>query len=249
MAEPQTSLMAPPLSPPPTLDPTGWFLGFDHSCGRCANMALRVEDTVDGKLRVVSLHKPEVTAWREMTLGASAALAPTLFKVRGSRVDAYTGRALLVRLTMLLGPVKAVKLAGALGKLRNEVDEVGALRVASASVARLDRRGVVKGLAAVGAGLALAVTATKGASAYSYIDCQTNWNPGYQSYIVISSQGANARLCPRTSSNNPAFYAQGTRIYFDGSANTNTTVVNGNPYWFHTSGPNGYWVAGALLSD
>ena len=110
-------------------EPT-WVLGFDGDCLTCRQLAEEVARLANGRLAVRSLREPEVVAWRARALGADAPWAPTLLRVQGARVEAWTGRRLAWHLARLLGPSRALALAERLVALN------GASRPATASVTR-----------------------------------------------------------------------------------------------------------------
>lgn len=123
-----------------------WILGFDGDCLTCRQLAEEVARLAGGRLAVRSLREPEVAAWRVKALGADTPWAPTLFRVEGERVEAWTGRRLAWHLARLLGPGRALALAERLVALS------GTARPATASVTR--RRVLGKlGAAAVAFGL------------------------------------------------------------------------------------------------
>lgn len=110
-------------------EPT-WVLGFDGDCLTCRQLAEEVARLANGRLAVRSLRAPEVAAWRARALGPDAPWAPTLLRVQGARVEAWTGRRLAWQLARLLGPSRALALAERLVSLS------GAPRPATASVTR-----------------------------------------------------------------------------------------------------------------
>ncbi|MCX2728608.1 hypothetical protein OO015_14045 [Thermomicrobium sp. 4228-Ro] len=94
-----------------------WILAYDGACGRCRAIAERVVALGGGRLAARSLREPEVAAWRERALGARAPWEPVLFAVAGDRLQAYTGRRLVLELVRLLGVRRGLALASELREL------------------------------------------------------------------------------------------------------------------------------------
>lgn len=97
-----------------------WVLGFDASCGRCREIAKAATKAAGGRLEVLPLAEVNVHRWRVESLGADAPWVPTLLRVDGNQVNAWTGPAMGLRLLRRLGPVPAIKLFFALGELSRE---------------------------------------------------------------------------------------------------------------------------------
>lgn len=95
-----------------------WMLAFDASCGRCQNVARVVDAATDGRLDVRPLTDPDVRTWRERALGPRPPWAPTLIRLHGDSVSAWTGVRMGVALARRLGPRSTVRLLRALGELR-----------------------------------------------------------------------------------------------------------------------------------
>jgi hypothetical protein len=95
-----------------------WVLAFDASCGSCRTVSHAIGQACDGKLEVLPLAHPEVQRWRQATLGPEAPWAPTLVRLRGGDVHAWTGAAMGLRLTRSLGPRSTVRVLRSLGRLR-----------------------------------------------------------------------------------------------------------------------------------
>jgi hypothetical protein len=93
-------------------------LAFDASCGTCKDIAHAVGQACQGKLEVLALADEEVRRLRERALGVDAAWTPTLLRVDGDRVRAWTGAAMSVRLSRRLGPSDTARVIHALGALR-----------------------------------------------------------------------------------------------------------------------------------
>lgn len=96
--------------------PRKLVLGFDAGCLTCSDLARRIDERVGGKLEVRSLHDPLLEKWRKETLGEDAPLAPTLFEVRGARVEAWTGWRMGLNLSRLLGPMATWRIMQVLGE-------------------------------------------------------------------------------------------------------------------------------------
>lgn len=99
-----------------------WILAFDATCGTCREISAAVDDACDGRLDVRPLADQDVRAWRDRALGADAEWAPTLLRVDGDRVRAWTGAAMSVPLARRLGPVASVRVVTALGRLRRRAE-------------------------------------------------------------------------------------------------------------------------------
>lgn len=93
-------------------------LGFDAGCLTCSGLARRIGERVGDKLEVRSLRDPQVEKWRKEALGEGAPWAPTLFEVRGARVEAWTGWRMGVNLGRLLGPVATWRIMQVLGEIK-----------------------------------------------------------------------------------------------------------------------------------
>jgi hypothetical protein len=78
-------------------------LGFDGGCFTCTDLAQRIEERLEGKIEVKSLHDPQVAGWREQALGENATWAPTLFEIYGVKVRAWTGWKMGARMVRYLG--------------------------------------------------------------------------------------------------------------------------------------------------
>lgn len=84
-----------------------YFLGFDGDCATCTKMAHDLEALSAGRLTARNLRDPEVQGWRERALGPDAPWTPTLFRVDGDKVRAWTGRGMARELVRVLGPRRA----------------------------------------------------------------------------------------------------------------------------------------------
>jgi len=101
-----------------------WVLGFDGSCHTCARMAEQARSIAGDTIEILSLRTTEVQAWSISALGPDAPWTPTLYEVSEGDVRAWTGSAMAARLTRLLGPRRAIKLARMIGAEAVEVDNV-----------------------------------------------------------------------------------------------------------------------------
>ena len=89
------------------------YLLFDSGCSLCTSIARQVENASDGKLMARSLRDPDVRSvldevkpgWR---------WEPMLLEVDGDRRRVYAGVGLRARLVRVLGPRRALRLAGGL---------------------------------------------------------------------------------------------------------------------------------------
>jgi hypothetical protein len=97
-----------------------WILAFDASCETCREISAHVSSASDRKLEVLPLNHPDVQRWRQQGLGAQPPWAPTLLKVTGDHVRAWTGAAMSVRLASRLGPRSTVRVLQSLGQLRRK---------------------------------------------------------------------------------------------------------------------------------
>lgn len=94
-------------------------LGFDGGCAACGALAERISASLGDRLKVRSLHHPQVEHWRREALGEDAPWAPTLFEVGGvGEVRAWTGPGMALRLVRVLGPVSTWRLMQVLGETR-----------------------------------------------------------------------------------------------------------------------------------
>ncbi|SDX12633.1 hypothetical protein SAMN05421504_102385 [Amycolatopsis xylanica] len=107
------------------IGPERWVLAFDASCETCRKISTVVERACDGRIEVMSLSHDEVSQWREQALGYAAPWAPTLLRVRGEQVRAWTGKAMGAALVRRLGPASSVRVVRALGQLRDAGELTG----------------------------------------------------------------------------------------------------------------------------
>jgi len=90
-----------------------------------------------------------VAAWREQVLGARAPWEPVLLAVAGDRLQAYTGRRLVLQLVRLLGVRRGLALASELGTLASPVAR-GPVLTRRRALRRLAGLGTALGLLASG---------------------------------------------------------------------------------------------------
>ena len=100
---------------------TRWILAFDSSCGRCARISAGVAQTCDGKLEVVSLARPEIARWRELSLGPNPRWAPTLLRVNENRVQGWTGLSMVGPMIRALGLRSTINVLRTLGRQQTEL--------------------------------------------------------------------------------------------------------------------------------
>lgn len=223
-----------------------WFLGYDSACSSCSSLREAVDEIAGGDLVTISLHDPIVTYWREKALGPDAPWAPTLFRVRGDRVEAWVGRRIALRLAAVLGPQKALRLARAVGEAAN---------VSGEERNGIDRRAFLRGLGGVAAGVALLQVSEADAQEIDplsdHITCGVNWTAATGYYTVLPG-GANCRRCPRLNSPIDAFVAGNNNFHYRGYTSSGEAVWDPvleimNTYWWRSSGPTGCWVSGTRL--
>lgn len=118
-----------------------WILGFDGSCDTCSRIADQARSIVGDTIEVLSLRSVEVREWQHAAFGANPPFVPTLFMVIDADVRAWTGSAMTARLTRLLGPRRALKLARV----------VGSEAIAFENVHNPSRRNLMRGLVGTGA--------------------------------------------------------------------------------------------------
>ena len=124
----------------------------EAEAGGCAIqwvLAERIVELGGGRLVARSLREPEVAAWRERALGARVPWEPVLFAVAGDRLQAYTGRRLVLQLVRLLGVRRGLALASELGALASPV-AVGPVLTRRRALGRLAGLGTALGLLASG---------------------------------------------------------------------------------------------------
>jgi hypothetical protein len=97
-----------------------WVLAFDGSCRTCREVSEVVAQACDGKLELLPLADADVRGWRHTALGADPKWAPTLLRVDGAGVRAWTNGSMSVPLVRRLGVRSTVAVVRALGQLRRE---------------------------------------------------------------------------------------------------------------------------------
>jgi hypothetical protein len=97
-----------------------WVLAFDASCGTCRQISAAVARAAGDRLTVLPLTNQEVQRWRTTAMGPEPPLAPTLLKVRGEQVRAWTGPGMVLPLVRRLGTRPTVRVLQSLGHLRRE---------------------------------------------------------------------------------------------------------------------------------
>jgi len=101
-----------------------WVLAFDASCATCREISDAVSRACGGKLEALPLIHPDVRQWRDRALGPDAPSAPTLVRVTGDDVRAWTGKAMAVPLARRLGLRASARVLCALGHLRGQATAV-----------------------------------------------------------------------------------------------------------------------------
>lgn len=129
-------------------------LGFDAGCMTCSELARKIEEEVGDKLEVRSLYDPQMVHWREQALGEDASWAPTLVKVEGGKVKAWTGLRMGAVLSGRLGPAGTWRVMQVLGEMKS-VSKTGARHGAG-----LSRGQFLKGMG--GAAAAVSILAGTG---------------------------------------------------------------------------------------
>ncbi|SDS60235.1 bacteriocin fulvocin C-related protein [Jiangella sp. DSM 45060] len=120
-----------------------WILAFDASCGTCREISAAVARAAEDRLEVLPLRHPDVEGWRRRA--GDPEWAPTLLRVDGDEVRAWTGARLAVPLARRLGPRTSAAVLRALGRLRREaagrpldrsgtLDRAGFLRLGAGAV-------------------------------------------------------------------------------------------------------------------
>lgn len=150
-----------------------WVLAFDASCGKCGRLSRAAAQASGELLEIMPLAHPEVRRWRDRS-PAARTWAPTLIRVDGTRATVWTGTAMGVRLLRHLGPRRAIRVLGALGRTRRPEP---AQRNNSAAAALLQ---LLSGLAVAGS-LIMARTASgpgaDGMSPHAWVEANKNRLP------------------------------------------------------------------------
>jgi hypothetical protein len=119
------------------------------NCQKCKNASSAVGKIEHKSLRVAPLDSPEVVEWRKLTLGSNPPWTPTLLRVHGSSVKVWTGRAMAVRLAVLLKPRKTMRLLQALAKT-SQSDAVEPREETARTMGRANFLKLAAGVAVVG---------------------------------------------------------------------------------------------------
>ncbi|WP_141716621.1 bacteriocin fulvocin C-related protein [Streptomyces sp. SID4917] len=122
-------------------------MAFDATCGTCTAISSAVAEASDGKLEVLPLTDPDVQGWRRQSMGLDPEWTPTLLRVDGPAVRAWTGPAMTVPLVRRLGPGATVRVLRALGRLRHEAKH-GSSQPDSKSIGRKQFLQLCGGIAA-----------------------------------------------------------------------------------------------------
>jgi hypothetical protein len=94
-------------------------LGFDGGCFTCADLAQRIEERLEGKIEVKSLHDPQVVEWRKQALGKLTLLTPMLFEIDGDRIASWSGWQIGFVLSRRFGVATSWKVMQILGEATN----------------------------------------------------------------------------------------------------------------------------------
>jgi hypothetical protein len=123
-----------------------WVLAFDASCRTCRRISAAVRQACEGELEVLPLAQPDVEQWRAQALGPNPPWAPTLLRIEPDDLRGWTGPAMAVRLTRLMGLRPTVRVLRALGDLaRAGVDGERRGGLSRASFLRLGVGAVIAG--------------------------------------------------------------------------------------------------------
>lgn len=97
-----------------------WIFSFDATCGRCREISTATSKACDRKFEVLPLAHPDVLKWRERSLGPRAPWVPTLLRIRGEEVRAWTGISIAIPLARRLGPRSTIRVLHSLGELSGQ---------------------------------------------------------------------------------------------------------------------------------
>lgn len=185
-----------------------WVLAFDASCSTCREISRAVEHACDGRLEVLPLNSLDVRQWRAASLGPEAPWAPTLIRLRGTAVTAWTGPAMGLRLMRLLGARSTVRVILGLGRLRAETrpdtgqPEKGAM--GRAQFLRFAVGGTVAAVGLIVAGQAPAFASDVSTAARKWVALNKTRLPhGYDEVVahqMAYRQAIYAELSPKVSS-------------------------------------------------
>jgi hypothetical protein len=128
-----------------------WILAFDASCGTCRQYSQAVQRVCGGALDLRPLTEPVVHKWRTEAFGEVPPWAPTLLRIRGEQVSAWTGPRMVVPLLRLLGVRSTLRLLAALGALRGG-DTGGAGGIGRKEFLRLSAGGALTAVLVLGGG-------------------------------------------------------------------------------------------------
>lgn len=103
--------------------PQKWILAFDAGCGTCRFLAGTVKRECEEKLEIQPLNNEDVSRWRQEALGANPPWTPTLIRIQGEYVRAWTGPGMAIPLAWRLGPRSTFRLLLTMGELRNRRDD------------------------------------------------------------------------------------------------------------------------------
>lgn len=138
-----------------------WILAFDASCGTCTSVSEAVAEASGPGLEIRPLGDADVQTLRVRALGPDPVWAPTLLRVDGDRVRAWTGRAIAVPLARRLGLAASARVIQALGRLRRRADgRADELPGAPTGTAQLSRAHFLRLSGGVGVIAGMALTGT-----------------------------------------------------------------------------------------
>lgn len=83
------------------------YLVFDAHCPTCSCLAQTIETSVGGKLKGISIHSEQAQELLNQALPKGWSFAPYLISCYENRVRAWTGYQAVIRIGLLMGPVKA----------------------------------------------------------------------------------------------------------------------------------------------
>lgn len=204
---------------------TKWYLTFDSNCSDCARIASVVAEKAPTDLEIVSMHSFE---GRELHSKHEVDQRPTLFITSNGAERHYHGIAMMAKITFMVGPLRALRLAKAMG----ESQQIASPTVGKnkPEIDRVERRLFVKGLGATIGGVALALSASQKSSALSSISCGYGVTTAIGGNVLLGAGGANVRDCPSLSGQVCYTYTGGQRINITGRVNGG--FANGNRVWF-----------------
>jgi hypothetical protein len=95
---------------------TTFLLGYDASCATCARTGERIKLEVENRLTVLPLQSAEMIRHRAAALGDEAPWAPTLVRIQGDHVEAWTGWRMGPALIQALGVVGSARVLSIVGQ-------------------------------------------------------------------------------------------------------------------------------------